>query len=435
VHPDDTSDAANAVPRVKSSTQRWRAITERREREQKAIEEREREQAAAVRKTAAEARVVLKALVGEQGIAWEPFTKEERSAWRWMKALGNGGSDHRHARNSEGNSRFPSREVPLHLDLVPVRVSDTTGCRKPRHTHKPKEQGSKWPIWLKIRPRAEKSEPTAPHAQNLGGSSRSPPREVKSAWGKRAKPFIDAHIDSRLPQLCDGISNLREPTPNWRGIWHVDVEENGNDLGVEQPEAAAGTDKSLFTRKTNPRDAWWMAEVKRCITVGKDLSHTERKQVDALLNEFVDVFGLSMSEVYAVPGAEHKLNIPAGTTFRAKVNQRPLSPPQRTFFNAVLDKMLEAGVIRLINPTDNGGGLSIEELQCHVDDQCITNSFESAFHTPFEGTPNSTELADPPAEKKWRICKSFKALNNVTKVAPVPQGDIQAKQQRLSGHR
>jgi Ca2+-dependent lipid-binding protein len=39
VHPDDTSDAANAVPRVKSSAQRWRAIMERQEREQKAMEE------------------------------------------------------------------------------------------------------------------------------------------------------------------------------------------------------------------------------------------------------------------------------------------------------------------------------------------------------------------------------------------------------------
>jgi hypothetical protein len=227
------------------------------------------------------------------------------------------------------------------------------------------------------------------------------------------------------------------------------VGENGDDPGAEQPEAAAGTDKSLFTRKTNPRDARRMAEVKRRITVGKDLSHTEREQVDALLDEFVDVFGLSMSEVYAVPGAEHKLNIPAGTTFKTKVNQRPLSPPQHTFFNAVLDEMLEAGVIRPINPADmkccgsttlaqkahNGGGLSIEELQRRVDDQYITSGFESAFHTPFKGTPDSTELAGPPAEKKWRVCQSFKALNDITKVVPVPQGDIRAKQQHLSRHR
>jgi hypothetical protein len=157
-----------------------------------------------------------------------------------------------------------------------------------------------------------------------------------------------------------------------------------------------------------------MAEVKRHITVGKDLSQAERDQVDNLLYEFVDVFGLSMSEVYAVPGAEHKLNIPAGITFKMKVNQRLLSPPQRTFFNGVLDEMLEDGVIRPINPVDvkccgsttlaqkvhNGGGLSIEELQRRVDNQCIASGFESAFHTPFEGTTNSAELTGTPAEKK-----------------------------------
>ncbi|KAJ7325427.1 hypothetical protein DFH08DRAFT_817107 [Mycena albidolilacea] len=284
VHPDDTSDAANAVPRVKSSAQRRRAIKERREREQKATEAREREQAVAVRKMAAEARAVLKALVGKQGVAREPFTNEERSAWWRMKALGNGGRNHRHMRNSEGNSRFPSREVPPHLDLVPVRVSDTTGCRKPRRPHKPEEQGGKWLIWLKIRPRVENSEPTAPHVQNLGGSSRSPPREVKSAWRKKTKPFIDTHIDSCLPQLCDGVSNLGEPAPDWRGIWHINMEENGDNLGVEQPEAAARTDKSLFTRKTNPRDPWRMAEVKWRITPGKG-----NVVADGLSRKFVGV--------------------------------------------------------------------------------------------------------------------------------------------------
>ena len=38
-------------------------------------------------------------------------------------------------------------------------------------------------------------------------------------------------------------------------------------------------------------------------------------------------------------------------------------------------------------------------------------------------------------EQKWRICQNFSHINKVTKIAPMPQGDIQAKQQRLSGHR
>lgn len=37
--------------------------------------------------------------------------------------------------------------------------------------------------------------------------------------------------------------------------------------------------------------------------------------------------------------------------------------------------------------------------------------------------------------KKWRICQNFAQLNKVMEVVPMPQGDILAKQQRLSGQR
>lgn len=38
-------------------------------------------------------------------------------------------------------------------------------------------------------------------------------------------------------------------------------------------------------------------------------------------------------------------------------------------------------------------------------------------------------------EQKWRICQNFGEVNDVTEIAPMPQGDIRTKQQRLSGHR
>jgi hypothetical protein len=41
----------------------------------------------------------------------------------------------------------------------------------------------------------------------------------------------------------------------------------------------------------------------------------------------------------------------------------------------------------------------------------------------------------PEGEQKWRICQDFREVNKHTKVAPMPQGDIHAKQHRLSGHR
>ncbi|KAF8805775.1 hypothetical protein BYT27DRAFT_7025973, partial [Phlegmacium glaucopus] len=38
--------------------------------------------------------------------------------------------------------------------------------------------------------------------------------------------------------------------------------------------------------------------------------------------------------------------------FRTKINQRPQSPPQKEFFNNVIDKMLAADIIRPIAHRD-----------------------------------------------------------------------------------
>jgi hypothetical protein len=46
-------------------------------------------------------------------------------------------------------------------------------------------------------------------------------------------------------------------------------------------------------------------------------------------------------------------------------------------------------------------------------------------------TPDASTQEDP----KWRICQNFSQINKITKVTPMPQGDIRAKQQWLSGHR
>jgi hypothetical protein len=46
--------------------------------------------------------------------------------------------------------------------------------------------------------------------------------------------------------------------------------------------------------------------------------------------------------------------------------------------------------------------------------------------------PSMTTDSGP---RKWRVCQNFAQLNKVTEIAPMPQGDILAKQQWLSGHR
>ena len=72
---------------------------------------------------------------------------------------------------------------------------------------------------------------------------------------------------------------------------------------------------------TDPFKAERVDTVLTEVTIGDDLNKEEHVSIVNLLCKFADCFALSMSEVTAVPGAVHKLNIPAGTTFKKKLNQ------------------------------------------------------------------------------------------------------------------
>ena len=157
-----------------------------------------------------------------------------------------------------------------------------------------------------------------------------------------------------------------------------------------------------------------------------------------------------MKEVNAIPGAIHKLNIPEGITFRTKIPPRSYNPDQRVFMEAKVDEMLEAGIISRIHPRDvcfvaqmvlaqkahEGDGLTIEELKHRVNDQCTEQGLPSEFEMPPRPEPiEPKEKTMQNGPKKWRMCQDFGEINKVTEVAPVPQGDIWAKQLRLLGHR
>lgn len=91
------------------------------------------------------------------------------------------------------------------------------------------------------------------------------------------------------------------------------------------------------------------------------------------------------------------------------------------------------GVTTLVKRTHEGAGLMLEELQHRVNDKCITAGFPSAFENLL--SQGMLDRTDPkPKQNKWRVCQDFAELNRVTKVPPMPQGDIQLKQQNLSEH-
>ncbi|TFY74871.1 hypothetical protein EWM64_g9142, partial [Hericium alpestre] len=252
----------------------------------------------------------------------------------------------------------------------------------------------------------------------LGSASSLPAREVP--------PHLD-HFMTRTPV------DIEPPlAPNGDPIWDVNALLEGN----------------VFTRHTDPFLPDRVARILEEVTIGESLSPAEREQVHALLMEFADCFALSMGEVKHADEAVHKLNIPEGTKFNTKPRQRPLTPPQCQYLNQKVDEMLEAGIIVQVHPSQvkavspttlaqkahEGTGLTLDELQHRVNDECSNAGMAPAFDLP----PRPAEASPaykPETPQKWRICQNFNEVNKITEVAPMPQGDIRAKQRRLSGHR
>jgi hypothetical protein len=231
---------------------------------------------------------------------------------------------------------------------------------------------------------------------------------------------------------------------------YATTEESGDDTSTitEIELDAIKENNNVFTRHTDPWKKERVEEILKQVTVGPDLSDEQHGQVLSFLAEWADIFALSVSEVKQVEGATHHLDIPQDTKFSTKVNQKPLTTPQKKYLYDSIDKMLDAGIIEQCSPdqvkcaspttlaqkTHSGSGLTLEELQHRINDECISHGFEPFFSLPprTSPTPNDELTKDEP---KWRICQNFSQINKVTKIAPMPQGDIRAKQQRLSGHR
>ncbi|KAG2737420.1 hypothetical protein P692DRAFT_20883584 [Suillus brevipes Sb2] len=105
--------------------------------------------------------------------------------------------------------------------------------------------------------------------------------------------------------------------------------------------------------------------------------------------------------------------------------------------------MLEAGIIEqapaelvkcaattvIAQKAHEPSGLSWEELQQRINDQCRTAGEPPAFELPERSVEAPQQMKEKEAPRKWRICQNFGQLNKVTEIAPMPQGDLLAKQQ------
>ncbi|KAG6807524.1 hypothetical protein H0H92_007173, partial [Tricholoma furcatifolium] len=189
-------------------------------------------------------------------------------------------------------------------------------------------------------------------------------------------------------------------------------------------------------------------EIVRLVEISGDLTAEQRKTVEALIVEYADAFALSVGEVFPVANAVHRLNIPVDAKFSTKVHQKPLTPPQKKYLHESINKMLDAGIIEQCDPSQvkcvspttlaqkahQGAGLTLEELQHKVNEECVANGMDAPFVLPPRPNHTASE-SHGTTEQKWRICQNFAQVNKMTQIAPMPQGDIRAKQQRLSGHR
>jgi hypothetical protein len=265
----------------------------------------------------------------------------------------------------------------------------------------------------------------------LGGIS-TPSRGVDS-WNLQLQQLITDTND------IEHINHVQYEDPTRDSDWMEEFRDNN-----------PTTTPNIFTRQS-PEGPFHPPRVQRIIDeikIGTDLTDNERTQITNLVREFADIFALSVSEVIPIPGAVHKLNIPSDIKFPTKVHQRPLTPAQRKFLDAKVDEMLAASVIEPIHPRDvrfaaptvlakkthTSEGHSLEELQRIVDRQCVALGEPPTFNT--EPSPvNDLQHTPSNPETKWRVCQNYSAINKHTEIAPVPQGDIRTKQQRLSGHR
>ena len=93
------------------------------------------------------------------------------------------------------------------------------------------------------------------------------------------------------------------------------------------------------------------------------------------------------------------------------------------------------GATTLAKKAHEGGGSTLNTLKHRVNDECISAGFPSAFEDLPPVEEAEKEPAPPLTQNNWGVCQDFTELNQVTKVPPMPQGDIQRKMQNLSGHR
>jgi hypothetical protein len=129
-----------------------------------------------------------------------------------------------------------------------------------------------------------------------------------------------------------------------------------------------------------------------------------------------------------------KLTFLEGTTFKTKVNQRPLKPLQCQYLYERLNELEKAGIIRPIDPADikaasptvlaqkaNGAGsLLVEELLHQVNNQCVQHGLPTRDDLP-PRPPKTTDSKTIKPTPKWQCGASARISWRSTRPAKFHQ--------------
>ena len=325
--------------------------------------------------------------------------------------------------------------------------------------------------------------PTKEYNNSLKGDVESPSRQVpmpnpvrteqvdKQDSNKQTVNVVTTTANSKGKRGC-GRHNCRnrqelhnnnsQPSwlqRGWNAIWTVIGADDDNPvepIGDLQPEIDVTGDHSLFMQVSDPHNPRHVEEILKQVSISTDLSDKQREEVRSLITEFADCFALSVHEVLPIPGAKHHIHVLPDAIFPKKIpHQRQLTQAQREYLSDAIDELLTADIIEPIWPenvkcvspitlaqkTHINPGLSLDELHHKVNEECISHGIPPIHDVEAPTTPTANPVKDPtmtydPTQpQKWRICQNYGALNKVTHVFPMPQGDIRSKQRQLSGHR
>lgn len=265
-------------------------------------------------------------------------------------------------------------------------------------------------------------------------SKRISPQSRRAGKRQRRNQFIATEILPDEPGESMATNpKAANPIPI-AGVQKVPLADNTITIspefkGTAEPEILTGFDETIFTRHTAPHKAERVEKILELVTIGPDLDSDQREQVTALVAEFADCFALSVSEIKAVPGAVHKLDIKPGSVFPTKIGNRTFSPPAQAYLNKTLDSLEAAGIIRPI-PADevkccspvvlaqkahSQAGLTITELQHRVNDECIRVGLPPAHDMP-PREDKAAKAPPPTSDPKWRFCMGYQLLNKSTTV-------------------